>query len=145
MALASEVVAQALIDAITLGDPAAAEKHGVSVRSLQRYRARLSEDPDGELAQSVAAKRKALTAEWLAETARARMKILAKLERMVEAAPPEMIREVAGALKIVHDASVSERVVADGLGSEGAGAAAAAETPSPFAAGARAIGNKLGH
>lgn len=138
-----ETVAQILVDATALGDAAAAERHGVSVRTIGNYRALLRRDPEGEAAELFAVKRKAISERWLRSTADARDKLLAKVLTLVEKAEPEQLRDVVGALKIVHDANVSERVIADGLGGEGAGEPGPDQATAPFAGAAQAIARKL--
>lgn len=140
-----DVIAQVLVDATALGDEAAARKHGISTRTIGNYRARLRGDPEGEIAGLFAIKRKAISERWLKATADARDKLLAKVLTLVEQAEAEQLRDVVGALKIVHDANVSERVIADGLGSEGTGEPVPDPTPAPFAGAARVIGERLGH
>lgn len=138
-----DAVARAIVDATVIGDAAAAEKHGVSVRTIGKYRATLRENPEGELAELVQVKRKALSERWLRSTADARDKLLAKVLTLVDVADVDQLRDVVGALKIVHDANVSERVIADGLGGEGPGAPGADQAASPFAGAAHAISRKL--
>ena len=141
--LDAERIAQVIIDAAALGDDVAGAKHGLSTRTLRRYRERLVTEPDGEVASLVQVKRKALSERWLVATAEARDRLLAKVLTLAENADTEQLRDVVGALKIVHDANVSERVIADGLGGEGAGDACADQEAPPFAAGANAIARKL--
>lgn len=94
-------IATMLADADLTSDEVAAKRHGVSVRTLWRHRARLRQDP--ALAARVSEKRLALEADW-AEERRTFLKAgLAKLNELVALAGVDQIRDVAGALKIVGD------------------------------------------
>lgn len=97
---ASEV----LVDAIMLGDASAADRHGCSKRTVERYRQRMATDP--ALSALVEEKKKAQVGEWAAARTRFLRSAIAKLETLVAGATGEQIREVAGAIKIVGDLHV---------------------------------------
>jgi hypothetical protein len=124
-----EKVAQVLFDAHALGDEAAAQTHNVSVRTVENYRAKYAGDPivSGLFAQ----KKSELSRSWLAATDDARQKLLARV--LALAAVSDDLRQVAGALKIVTDSNVAERVVNDGLGEPGPRVPAEAGRPATLA------------
>jgi len=93
-----------LLDAAAVGDSAACKRHGISERTLQRYRERVGADP--ELTAVVAEKKNAEEAGWSASRRRFLRSAIAKLEAMIAEAGPDQIREVAGAIKIVGELEV---------------------------------------
>lgn len=120
-----ERIAAIVTDADMLGVECACRKWKISRRTLVNYRARVR--ADAQTAQLCASKKSALGRTWLEATDAARHKIL---ERVVELSSQSRdLHEVAGALKIVTDASVAERVVIDGLQSDGRLDQPSARTP----------------
>lgn len=111
-------IARILVDADELGDEGAARKHGVSVRSVQRYRAKhapLSRDLSPDLsgvAGTVAALKETIIVDWLEGAREARRELLGRV--MTLARETDSLRDAAGALKIVHDAVLAEEMLRDG-------------------------------
>lgn len=114
-----DVLAQVVLDAQVLGVDAAAKRHKLSRKTVQRYCDRAASSP--ELSRAVSEKKAPLVASWVEATEAARQRILARVLALAETS--DELRDVAGALKIVTDAHIAERVVANGLGEPGAGAA----------------------
>jgi hypothetical protein len=134
-----EKVAQVLLDAHALGDEAAARQHNVSVRTIANYRARMAADPI--VAELFRSKKAALAQTWLDQTENARSRLLTRVLTLAEASTE--LRDVAGALKIVTDANVAERVVTDGLGEPGAGVPGQAGPSASLAGAATRLGENL--
>lgn len=74
--------AEILVDAIYLGDDRAADKWGVTSRTIRRYRDRCAADP--ELSAFVQQKRSVNEANWAPELARALKVTIRKLAHFVE-------------------------------------------------------------
>ena len=117
-----------LADADLLGDEAAAAKHGISTRTLRRYRKEAEPEHCPPLAEVVLVKRQALSAHWLEEAKKARMEALARGLELARGS--DNLRDVTGFLKIVHDAVLADEMLnagaerheldrrGDGLGSQ---------------------------
>jgi transposase-like protein len=100
------VVASVLADAKLDGDESAARKHGVSLRTVERWRREVAARSGG----IAAGKRQAVVDEiWEVAAARVQLALLARVE--VLAAASDDLRQVAGALKIVSDAQLATQVV----------------------------------
>lgn len=99
----------ALADAAMHGDKAAALKHGVSVRTLKRYRTQARRD-GGQLARAALAKVDQVQRDWLPAAHEALVSMTdtlkAAVARMLDKRHPrpEDVHAAAGALKIVSDA-----------------------------------------
>ncbi len=107
-----ERAAQILAEAAVLGDKEAIARHGVALRTLQRYRRRLSEDE--KLARLVAEKKAVLEREWASELApaiREGIRFLQKAAREADASDPAAIHAVAGALKILSEIALTKEVL----------------------------------
>jgi hypothetical protein len=110
-----EFAASVIVEAIYTSDEHAAKKHGVTVRSLQRYRKAMAND--AVLSQFVATKKKAFEDRWADElmaTVRAGGKFLtaAAIEaESLQKKNPEMIRAVAGAIKICGEVLIAKRMI----------------------------------
>lgn len=102
-------MARILADATDLGDKRTAERFGISTKTIQRYRADFAEDE--AMSEQVAELKTALSRDWLDEAKRVRRRLLARLDDKADVAE---IRDVAGALKIVHDAVLAEQIVSAG-------------------------------
>jgi transposase-like protein len=103
----NEEKSRILADAETLGDDAAAAKHGVSTRQLRRYRKDAETCP--EVAAAVHEKRIQLSAGWLEDAKKARMEALGLGLNL--ARKSENLRDVTGFLKIVHDAVLADEML----------------------------------
>lgn len=113
-----ELAATVLIEAAYLGDEKAAERNGVSVRSLQNYRKRLASG-DKQLTESFAMKRAVLSQQWgdklplainecveFIATAAAQSKTDKNTMRN-----PALIAALAGAMKLCVDAHLTGKVI----------------------------------
>jgi transposase-like protein len=107
-----ERVAQILVEAATLGDKATAEKHGITQRSLQRWRKQLPDDT--ELSSTVADKKAKVEAGWADEipgALRAAVTFLRKAAEQADAKSPEAIHAIAGAMKLLSETSATWKVL----------------------------------
>lgn len=77
-----EKVSRILIDAAALGDAEAAKRHCVSVRSIERYRARMPHD--NVLAAAVGRKAKEADASWHVARAKTLRALMARIEIVAE-------------------------------------------------------------
>lgn len=100
-------MSRVLTDAATIGDEKAAQKHGISLRTLYRYRS--VANGDSELTAAVLEKKRALSEGWLVEAKKARMKALARGLQLAETS--DNLRDVTGFLKIVHDAVLADEML----------------------------------
>jgi len=104
------------------GYRAACARHGVTQRTLQRYRKKL--DDDEELSASVAVKKAAILKEWEGEAIRFMHRCLAKMAQLIDEATVKDLRNVNGAAKVVGEMLVAKGVLGGGQsGSDSQGAA----------------------
>lgn len=98
---------QALADSAMLGDAAACAKHGITPRTLRRYRTNARRD--GTLAKGALSKIEAAQQDWLQGTQADLHAISSRLREMCARAKPtpEGIHAVAGAFKILSEASLA--------------------------------------
>lgn len=128
-----ERAAAIVAEAMYVGDKAAAKRWHVSVRTVERYRARVA--ADATLAALVERKTKALETEWTQEAVAFLRTGLRKLRELAEDCKVDQIRDVAGAIKIVGEL----QVVREALGGEQPGERSRpakpgqAPTPNPAA------------
>jgi len=104
--------AKLLVEAATDGDKAVAERHGVTVRSLQRYRKALVRDE--ELSRAVADKKAKVEAGWADQIPGALRAAIAFLQKAAEQADPKdpaAIHSVAGAMKLLSETSATWKVL----------------------------------
>lgn len=107
-----ERAATVLAEAAFTNDPTASQRHGISLRTLERYRSRLRTDE--KLAAFVAAKKVALEREWaneLAPAIREAIHFLQRAAREADPGDPNAIHAVAGALKILSEVSMTREVI----------------------------------
>ena len=105
-------IAAALVAAALLGDKRAAEKHGVTTRTLRRWRTRAARDV--ELSAIVREKRDAVERAWAAEIPEALAADLDLIRRTaVETRnrSPEMVRAMAVAVKVISEVAVTWRIL----------------------------------
>lgn len=105
--------ARILVDAITLGDKTAADRHKVSEKTVQRHRARLKTDL--ELSALVRELGKEAEHGWHFARARFLRRTLAKLDEMVQAATPEQFEHVIEAMKAAGELDLATEAL--GVGS----------------------------
>lgn len=128
-------VAQFITEARMTSREKAAEKFGVSKRTADRIVARHADNE--EVQELVQANLDRLNDGWLERTMAARDTILVRLVELVGTS--KNLREVCGALKIVHDANLSERVVGGGLSNECASSTKPTEANPSFETGATRV------
>ncbi|MGE0792471.1 MAG: hypothetical protein AB7S26_42750, partial [Sandaracinaceae bacterium] len=109
-----ELAARVLVDAISLGDRTAADRHGISEKSVQRYRARLL--TDSELSAVVQKLGREAEHGWHFARARFLRKTLAKLESLVDAAGVEHFEQIISALKAAGELDLATEAVGVGRG-----------------------------
>lgn len=100
----AERAALILLDALALGDEAAAEKWDVSVRTVRNHRDRL--ESDAGFAAFFRAKLAKASRGWASVRLRFLRKAITKLEELVEKAGPDQIRDVSEAVKTVGELQV---------------------------------------
>lgn len=100
-----EHASDVLADAWAMGDRAAAALHGISRRTVERYRARIADDeaPDADLSALVAQKIALRREEWGDARQTFLRRALAKLEQLLDGATAEDIPAIVGAIKIVGE------------------------------------------
>lgn len=107
-----ERAAQALTDAILMGDEAAAKKYEVSVRSIQEWRSRLHTDP--VLVESFAKKKRLQDDAWADEIPamlKAGIKYLKDAAQQCDPRDPDSVHAIAGAIKIVSEVEQVRKVI----------------------------------
>ena len=108
----TERAAIALVDALTLGDRAAAQKHNVSLKSIENWRARLESDPD--LKKQFQLKQRAMHEAWIDEIPSALQAQLGFFKRMAQDGDPkdpETIRAVVEVLKVLTDIQFAKKLM----------------------------------
>lgn len=121
----NERAAEILVDAAYMGDSKAAEKWGVTTRTVQNYRAALEEDP--ELSSFFARKRQVNEQAWVSELAKALKASARKLGQWADAIEnPSMeeVREIRHVFKDLSEVAITREVLRAGDGqqdTEGAG------------------------
>jgi hypothetical protein len=107
-----ERAATVLAEATFADDATVLRRHGLTSRTLQRYRKRLQ--TDSKLSQLVALKKAALVREWaeeLAPAVRDTIRFLQRAATQADPADPNAIHAVAGALKILSEVLLTREVV----------------------------------
>lgn len=107
-----ERAATILVEAAFSNDKTAAEKYGVTTRTVQRYRDRL--ETDDELALLVAIKKQRFEDGWADELSGAIRSSIRFLQRAANEADPKdpaVIHAVAGSLKILADVTLTKKVL----------------------------------
>jgi hypothetical protein len=110
--LNKELAATVILEACYTTDEKASAKHGVSIRSLQRWRRQLASDP--VLAGFVATKKKALDERWAEEMPVALRKAARFIGDACEVADirnPAVISAIAGAVKVLAEVIYTGRVI----------------------------------
>lgn len=111
--------ARIVLDAVVMGDRPACEKHGISLRTLQRYRTKLEDD--AELSQVVAQKKEMQDEAWANEIPSAIAACINYLKDSAAACVPgnpDAIHAVSGALKIMTEVELTRKLIDARLASE---------------------------
>lgn len=107
-----ERAAGALVDAIFMGDKAAADKWDVSTRSIEEWRSRLKDDND--LLALFKSKKHAREKTWaseIPEVIQNGLKFISEATRSSDPADPEAVKVISGALKILMDIDLTKQVL----------------------------------
>ncbi|MFB2768569.1 hypothetical protein ACE1AT_04655 [Pelatocladus sp. BLCC-F211] len=107
-----ERAASALVDAIFMGDKAAAEKWGVSTRSIEGWRSRLNED--ARLAGLFQQKKKAREKTWaseIPETIQLGLKFIQDATKEANPADPDAIKAIADAMKVLMEIDLTKQIL----------------------------------
>ncbi|MCE5419172.1 MAG: hypothetical protein JJ713_00050 [Acidithiobacillus sp.] len=107
-----DFAATVLVECLYSDDAKIAHRYGITVRTIQNYRARMRKD--ARLSQIFAAKKAAFEREWASELApaiREAIKFLQQAARSADPGDPEAIHAVAGALKILSEVSMTREVI----------------------------------
>lgn len=129
-----ERAARVLASAAFEGDTKAAQREGITVRTVQNYRRRLASDP--RLSQLFADKKATLETEWAHDIAPTIRCALAFIQRAAEAlnpGDPNAVHAMAGALKLVNEAGLALRVIDARLGDDRRPTNQSARSTSPVA------------
>ncbi len=124
-----ERVARIVADADIMGEESAANRHGVSVRTIYNYRKRAAKD--AAVAEAYKSKKslinEKLDNDWSASLDRALCTTVSKIDELVAKATLENLRDVVGACKILGELKITK----DALSDEQPGADRQGGTPSP--------------
>ena len=124
--------AKVLALALQAGDPAAAAHFGISTKSVCRYRTRATTDTElSRLVEEKTREFRAASEGWAEDAAGFMSRAIRKLDTLVSKAEVDQIRDVAGAIKIVGELDITQKV----LGGQQPGAHLEGPVP-PEAAGA---------
>lgn len=107
-----ERAATVLAEAALVGDEKAANNHGVSVRSVEVWRARLNTDP--LLVEFFANKTQAATSDWaddINDAIKAGVDFLKRAANQASPMHPDVIHAVAGAVKLLSEVQMTKRVL----------------------------------
>ena len=107
-----ERAAAVLVDALYRGDVEAAQRHGVTRRSLYNWRYRLATDQ--RLAQLFDEKRRQAEAEWVPQfvpAIRDAVEFLRRAAQELDPTDPDAVHAVAGALKILSEIAMMKEVL----------------------------------
>jgi len=118
--VSNERMARVIAESMYHGDRVVAERYGISLRTLQRYRRRYA-DGDPDLAALVAQKKAALEREWASELApaiREAIDYLRRAARDADTHDPNAIHAVAGALKILSEVALTREVLSARLAAQ---------------------------
>lgn len=122
-----ELAATVLAEAAFSDDETVLRRHGISPRTLRRYRERLHSD--SRLAAFVQEKKSILEREWADEIApaiRAAVGFLRRAASTADASDPAAIRAIAEALKTLSELQMTREVLEARL-------SGAPQTPRPYA------------
>lgn len=107
-------VAKILVEATVIGDKAAADKNGISLRTLWRYRSQLKAGTDSELTASVSDKKAVIEKGWADEipgALRSAVEFLRKAAEQADPKDPEAIHSVAGSMKLLSEVAATWKVL----------------------------------
>lgn len=120
-ALTLDDQAAALVEANIAGDDATAEKYGITVRTLRRYRAELREGGDLSDAVRYRLEQMAEADDWAheaTETIREALAFIKRYCRDTEYLGPDALEAVTGALAILVDAKIAMQLIEASLNAQ---------------------------
>ena len=100
-----DVVARIVVDAAEIGDARTAARHGVSERTVKRYRSRSRIEP--ELSRLVEKKVRAVELGWHAARNALLRSGMAKLQTLIDNATQEQMGEVVAAIAMVGNLEIT--------------------------------------
>lgn len=107
-----ERAAKALVDAAVLGDPEAAKKHGVSTKSIERWRSRVGHDP--KLSAIVQELRQLQNQQWANEIPEALsscIEFVKSASQIANKTDPEAIAAIVSAIETLSDVSLTWKMI----------------------------------
>lgn len=110
-------VAAILVEALYYGDAQAAERWGITTRTIINYRNRLADDV--ELSRIFADKKDKFETEWASEipaAMRAGLRFLMKAAEEADHTDPDVIHAVAGGMKIMAEIGLTKDIIDARLG-----------------------------
>lgn len=110
-------VAIILVEALYNDDAKTAERWGITTRTLQNYRRRLSNDV--ELSQKFVLKKKLFESDWAAEvpsTIREAMEFIRRAAKEADHKDAEVIHAIAGAMKVTAEMGLTKEIIDARLG-----------------------------
>jgi hypothetical protein len=102
----------ALVDALFMGDKAAAEKWEVSTRTIEDWRSRLPEDD--KLQSEFKKKKRSRENAWateIPETIKSALQFIKSATNHCDPADPEAVKAISGSLKILLDVDLTKQVL----------------------------------
>ena len=100
-----DVVARIVVDAAEIGDARTAARHGVSERTVKRYRSRSRNEP--ELTRLVEKKVRAVELGWHAARNALLRSGMTKLQTMIDGATQDQMGEVVAAIAMVGNLEIT--------------------------------------
>jgi hypothetical protein len=111
----TERAAKVLALALTAGDSEAAKHFGISAKSVSRYRQRSLTDASlSALVFEKTREFRAASEGWAEDAAGFMSRAIRKLDTLVGQAGVDQIRDVAGAIKIVGELDITQKVLGSG-------------------------------
>lgn len=104
--------AKIVLDASLMGDRAAADKWGVSERTVRHYRQKLDSDPEfAEVCQEKKAVQDAAWADEIPSAIASCIDFLKRASQSCNVNDPDAVHAIAGALKILGETSMTREVI----------------------------------
>lgn len=108
--------AKALVDAILMGDRAAAEKYDVTIRTMENWRSRLDTDPHfSAFFQELRAKKDERWADDLAAALASGIRFLKDAGTQADPKDPDAIVAITGAVETLADIALTQKMVDERL------------------------------
>jgi hypothetical protein len=117
-----ERVAQILADAFVLGDQATADRWGLTVRTLQRYRA--AAEDDEQLGALVSERARAGASDWRRQRLTFLTRAIRRVSELAEQAGVEQLPAIVQAIKVVGELEITSKALRAPRPQQGEGAPA---------------------